>query len=78
MITLLTDQLNYIFTSMDESQRRALDYCTQMYVEMILRMKPLFTGGLKEFMLKKYQFNSDISGDGIDTSIVEKFINLMR
>ena len=46
MITLLTTQLNFIFTSMSDSQRRSIDYCTQRYVELILRLKPSFANGI--------------------------------
>ena len=46
MITLLTTQLNFIFTSMSESQKRSIDYCTQRYVELILRLKPSFAYGI--------------------------------
>lgn len=42
MITLLTTQLNYIYSSMDDMQKRNLDYCTQSYLERILRLKPIF------------------------------------
>lgn len=47
MITLLTTQLNFIFTSMSESQKRSIDYCTQRYVELILRLKPSFAHGIE-------------------------------
>ena len=43
MITLLSTQLNYIYSSMDDIQRRSLDYCTQNYLERILQMKPAFS-----------------------------------
>lgn len=46
MITLLTSQLNFIFTSMSENQKRSIDYCTQRYVELILRLKPSFAHGI--------------------------------
>ena len=46
MIALLTDQLNYIFTSMGEDQRSGIDYCTERYVTEILRLKHLFPGGI--------------------------------
>ena len=46
MITLLTTQLNFIFTSMSERQKRSIDYCTQRYVELILRLKPNFAYGI--------------------------------
>lgn len=47
MITLLTTQLNFIFTSLNESQKRSIDYCTQRYVELILRLKPSFAHGIE-------------------------------
>lgn len=42
MITLLSTQLNYIYSSMDDTQKKNLDYCTQNYLERILRLKPQF------------------------------------
>lgn len=42
MITLLSTQLNYIYSMMDDSQRRSMDYCTQNYLEKILQLKPFF------------------------------------
>lgn len=42
MITLLGTQLNYIYSSMDDAQKRNLDYCTQNYLERIMQLKPEF------------------------------------
>jgi hypothetical protein len=41
-ITLFSDQLNYIFTTFDEQQRRTIDYCTQKFVQLILKIKSWF------------------------------------
>ena len=46
MLTLLAQQLSYIYTIMDESLKRTLDYCTQKYIENILKIKPEFSDGL--------------------------------
>lgn len=54
LITLLTNQLNYIFTSMDEDQKRSLDFCTQKYVERILKIRPLFNNGIAGFLDSKH------------------------
>ena len=43
MITLLSTQLNYLYSSMDDTQKKNLDYCTQSYLERILRLKPEFS-----------------------------------
>lgn len=69
MITLLTTQLSYIFTSMDESQKRTIDYCTQKYIELISRIRPLLTDGLIGYY-ESAPFNKDYS------SIIKKAIVL--
>lgn len=46
LITLLTAQLNYIFTSLDTPQLRNIDYVTRRYTELILKLKPLFENGM--------------------------------
>lgn len=53
LITLLTSQLNYILSSMDDGQKRSIDYCTQNYMERILRVKPLFSDGMRRMYYDK-------------------------
>lgn len=53
LITLLTTQLNYIFTIMDEEQKRSIDFCTQKYIERILRIRPNFDGGIIGYLDNK-------------------------
>lgn len=50
LITLLSTQLNYIFTSLEELQLRNMDYITRRYTELILKLKPLFGGGMEGLM----------------------------
>lgn len=47
MITLLSQQFNYIYATMDDMQKRSLDSCTKDYLERILRLKPEFSEGLQ-------------------------------
>lgn len=47
LITLLSNQLNYIFTSMETSQLRNIDYITRQFVGLILKYKPLFSRGMQ-------------------------------
>ena len=53
LITLLTDQLNYLFTMMDAEQRKSIDYCTQKYVERILRIRSSFNSGIEGYIASK-------------------------
>lgn len=46
MITLLSQQFNYIYATMDDSQRGSLDSCTRDYIERTLRLKGEFSDGL--------------------------------
>ncbi|MGM9586897.1 MAG: AAA family ATPase [Candidatus Limivicinus sp.] len=50
LITLLSSQLNYIFTSLEGSQLRNLDYVTKRYTELILKLKPMFSLGLSDIL----------------------------
>lgn len=47
LITLLSTQLNYIFTSLEGSQLRNIDYVTKRYTELILKIKPMFAAGME-------------------------------
>lgn len=47
LITLLSTQLNYIFTSLEDSQLRNIDYITKRYTELILKLKPMFEHGME-------------------------------
>lgn len=46
MITLLSQQMSFIYTVMKDAQKRAIDYCTQDYIERILSLKSEFSDGL--------------------------------
>lgn len=52
MITLLSSQLNYMYSSMDDIQKRNIDYCTQSYLENILKLKASFNSTLQEMIDK--------------------------
>ena len=53
LITLLTSQLNYIFTMMNDDQKRLLDYTTQKYIERILKIRSLFAEGIMGYYESK-------------------------
>lgn len=46
LITLLSTQLNYIFTSLEGTQLRNIDFVTKRYTELILKLKPMFEDGM--------------------------------
>lgn len=60
LITLLTSQLNYLFATMDDDQKHSIDFCTQKYIEKILKIRPLFNEGLAGLVeLKSNSVNLD-------------------
>lgn len=71
LITLLSEQLNYIFTSLEGSQLRQIDYITKRFIETILRLKPSFADGIDGYIaniaahsdidaFKKYKNNKPV------------------
>ena len=53
LITLLTSQLNYLFATMDDEQKRSIDLCTQKYIERILKIRSLFENGIENLLEQK-------------------------
>ena len=56
LITLLSTQLNYLYSSMDDIQKRSLDYCTQNYLERILRLKTGFKEDADQMIFNALSF----------------------
>lgn len=59
MITLLTDQLSYIFSG-DEAFHATIDRCTQNYVNTILRLRPQFANGTAGLLETKLHTTQEI------------------
>lgn len=72
LISLLTSQLNYLFTTMDDEQKRSIDFCTQKYIERILRIRPLFENGIDSLISQK----RNMPGTKIDLKAIEKLLEL--
>ena len=59
LISLLTSQLNYMLVTMDDEQKRSIDYCTQKYMERILKIRPLFSEGIDGLVNQKTEYSRD-------------------
>lgn len=51
IMTLLSTQWDYLYSTMDDRQKRNFDYCTRNYLERILKLKPAF-GKTIDFLIK--------------------------
>lgn len=74
LITLLTSQLNYLFATMDDEQKRSIDFCTQKYIERILKIRPLFDGGIEGLISRK----KNTLGVSVDIKAIERMLGLIR
>lgn len=63
IITLFSQQLLHLYSIMDDAQKRTLDYCTQNYIERILRIKPSFSNGINDLL--RYRGNSVFTDEKI-------------
>lgn len=76
LITLLTSQLNYMFATMDDEQKRSIDFCTQKYIERILKIRPLFTEGTDGLIAQRKDIN--IPGVEIDMPLIKEMLFLIE
>lgn len=45
VLTLLATQINYLYSIMDDDQKRSIDLCTRQYIENIIKLRPLYQNG---------------------------------
>lgn len=74
LITLLSSQINYLYSTMDDQQKRSMDYCTQNYLERILQIKPFFRDSLDRLILNEFM----TTDRKIDTAAVRLAANMCR
>lgn len=55
MMTLFSSQLMYMYSVMNDDQKRSLDYCTQNYLERIMQLKPSFSNSLESLIKNKIE-----------------------
>lgn len=72
ILTLLSEQLSYIYITMDDFQKRSLDLCTKDYLERILRIKSEFSEGLSGLALYYRRKSS------LPSAILNQALNLIQ
>ena len=74
MMTLLSTQLSYIYSIMDDTQRRSIDYCTQNYLERILQLKPYFSVSLDQLVKNQ----KELTDKKMDMEVMRQAIALIK
>lgn len=55
MMTLFSSQLMFMYSVMNDDQKRSLDYCTQNYLERIMQLKPSFSSSVETLIKDKIE-----------------------
>ncbi len=74
MMTLFSSQLMYMYSVMNDDQKRSLDYCTQNYLERIMQLKPSFSNSLESLIKNKIEL-TDMK---IQKDILQQCSELMK
>lgn len=74
MMTLFSTQLMFLYSVMNDEQKRSLDYCTQNYLERILQIKSYFGDGPRNLMRAYFP----VMGRKDERVTIELCVDLMR
>ena len=74
MMTLFSSQLMFMYSVMNDDQKRSLDYCTQNYLERIMQLKPSSSNSVESLIQEKIEL-TDIK---INKQTLEQCAKLMR
>lgn len=74
MMTLFSSQLMFMYSVMNDDQKRSLDYCTQNYLERIMQLKPSFSNSVQTLIKNKIEL-TDIK---INRESLQQCADLMK
>lgn len=74
MMTLFSSQLMFMYSVMNDDQKRSLDYCTQNYLERIMQLKPSFSNSVQTLIKNKIEL-TDIK---INKESLQQCADLMK
>lgn len=74
MMTLFSSQLMFMYSMMNDDQKRNLDYCTQNYLERIMQLKPSFSNSVQTLIKNKIEL-TDIK---INRESLQQCADLMK
>lgn len=74
MMTLFSSQLMFMYSVMNDDQKRSLDYCTQNYLERIMQLKPSFVNSIQTLIKNKIEL-TDVK---IDRENLQQCADLMK
>ena len=74
MMTLFSTQMMFMYSVMNDDQKRSLDYCTQNFLERIMQLKPSFSNSVQELIKNKIEL-TDIR---IDRENLQQCVELMK
>lgn len=79
LITTLTSQLNYLFASMDDDQKSMMDYCTQKFIEYVLKIKSFFSEGIAGLTRRKtLLYGKSVKIDGYSCRMEELISQVLK
>ena len=71
LLTLLSAQIGYLYSVMDDRQKSTMDYCTQNYLERVLQIKSYFDRGPSQLLKKELNNNGNIDEAILKMAIVK-------
>ena len=74
MLTVLSSQINYLYSVMDDRIRAMIDYCTQQFLEKVLLLKDYFNKGFDSILKQTL----DMVDYEIDVDKAELATDMMR
>lgn len=74
MMTLFSSQLMFMYSVMNDDQKRSLDYCTRNYLERIMQLKPSFSNSVQTLIKNKIEL-TDIK---INRESLQQCADLMK
>ncbi len=78
LLTLLSTQIGYLYSVMDDRQKRSMDYCTQNYLERVLQIKPYFDRAPGQLLSRELNKDNGIIDEATMIMVIQKMYEILK
>ena len=78
LLTLLSDQIGYMYSMLDDRQKSSMDFCTQNYLERVLQIKSYFDRSPAQLLNKQLKTDSNSHDEDTMNLVIQKMAEILK
>lgn len=78
LLTLLSNQIGYMYSMLDDRQKSSMDFCTQNYLERVLQIKSYFDRSPAQLLNRQLKTDSNSHDEDTMNLVIQKMVEILK